>query len=52
VHRATQVAMRTRREAFVERILASLVVVPFDEVTARAHDSLWATLAAKRMIWR
>jgi tRNA(fMet)-specific endonuclease VapC len=47
VHRATQATVKARREAFVERILASLVVLPFDEVAARVHARLWATLAAK-----
>jgi predicted nucleic acid-binding protein len=31
----------------VERILATLTVLPFDEVAARVHARLWATLAAK-----
>ena len=31
----------------MERILANLVVLPFDEVAARVHARLWATLAAK-----
>jgi tRNA(fMet)-specific endonuclease VapC len=48
VHRATQATVRARREAFVERVLANLVVLPFDEVAARVHARLWATLAAKR----
>jgi predicted nucleic acid-binding protein len=47
VHRASPAAVRARREAFVEGILATLMVLPFDEVTARVHARLWATLAAK-----
>jgi tRNA(fMet)-specific endonuclease VapC len=47
VHRARQATVKARREAFVERILATLVVLPFDEVVARVHARLWATLAAK-----
>jgi tRNA(fMet)-specific endonuclease VapC len=35
VHRATTVAHRQRREAFVERILSAVPVVSFDLVTAR-----------------
>jgi tRNA(fMet)-specific endonuclease VapC len=31
----------------VERILANLVVLPFDEVAARVHARLWAALASK-----
>lgn len=47
VHRAATAAQRQRREAFVERLLAVLPVLPFDLVTARLHASLWAGLAAK-----
>lgn len=47
VHRATTAAQRQRREAFVERLLAVLPVLPFDLVTARLHASLWASLVAK-----
>lgn len=47
VHRATKPALRARREAFVEQILANLPVVPFDLVAARVHARLWAQLAAR-----
>jgi predicted nucleic acid-binding protein len=47
VHRAVTATQRRRREAFVERLLTLLPVVPFDLVTARIHASLWATVAAK-----
>jgi len=47
VHRAANTTRRRRREAFVERLLAVLPVLPFDFVTARTHASLWANLAAK-----
>lgn len=47
VHRAATASQRQRREAFVERLLAALPVLPFDLVTARIHASLWASLAAK-----
>ena len=47
VHRASTTAHRERREAFVERLLAAIPVLPFDLVTARIHASLWASLAAK-----
>jgi predicted nucleic acid-binding protein len=45
IHRAAPSGVRGRREAFVERLLASLNVIPFDEVVARVHARLWATLA-------
>jgi predicted nucleic acid-binding protein len=47
VHRATKLAQRQRREAFVEQILATLPVIPFDLLIARIHASLGARLAAK-----
>jgi tRNA(fMet)-specific endonuclease VapC len=47
VHRAGQATVKARREAFVETILATLTVLPFDERVARVHARLWATLAAK-----
>ena len=47
VHRAGTTTQRSRREAYVERVLAELAVIPFDLVTARIHARLWATLAAK-----
>lgn len=47
VHRAGKAAHRARREAFVERLLARLTVMPFDLVVARIHARIWARLAAK-----
>ena len=47
LQRAATTSQRQRREAFVERLLAVLPVLPFDLVTARVHASLWARLAAK-----
>jgi predicted nucleic acid-binding protein len=47
VHRAATLAQRTRREAFVEQLLAVLPVLPFELGTARIHAALWADLAAK-----
>jgi tRNA(fMet)-specific endonuclease VapC len=44
VHRAVAPAQRARRRAFVEGLLASMPVLPFDLVTARAHTELWARL--------
>ena len=45
VHRAAPSSVKARREAWVERLLATLNVVPFDDVVARAHARIWATLA-------
>jgi tRNA(fMet)-specific endonuclease VapC len=45
VHRAAPRAVKARREALVERLLATVNVVPFDEVIARVHARIWATLA-------
>jgi predicted nucleic acid-binding protein len=47
VHRAPAGARRRSREAFVERLLAEVPVLPFDLIAARAHASLWAELAAR-----
>lgn len=33
------------RQAFVEQLLASLPVIPFDLIAARTHGRLWADLA-------
>ncbi|MEP7121428.1 MAG: PIN domain-containing protein [Byssovorax sp.] len=47
VHRAAESAQRNRREAFVERLLADLPLIPFDLVVARVHARLSAELASK-----
>lgn len=47
VHRATTVTLRSRRQAFVEPILARMPVVEFDLTVARVHASLWANLARR-----
>jgi len=47
VHRAPVGKLRTRREAFVERLLEELPVLSFDLVTARIHAAVWAELAAQ-----
>jgi tRNA(fMet)-specific endonuclease VapC len=44
-HRAAKPAQRARREAFVEQVLATVAVIPFDLVVARVHARLWAQLA-------
>lgn len=46
VQRAPGGRRRTQREAFVERLLEQLPVLPFDLVTARMHARVWAELAA------
>jgi len=50
VHRAATQAQRQRREAYVENLLASLPVVPFDLIVARIHASLGAQLARRGVI--
>ncbi len=47
VHRAPAGRRRVQREAFVERLLEHLPVLPFDLVTARVHARVWAHLAAR-----
>ena len=47
IHRALEPSQRHRREAFVERLLADLPLVPFDLVVARVHARLAAELAAR-----
>jgi tRNA(fMet)-specific endonuclease VapC len=47
IHRAVESSQRTRREAFVERLLADFPLIPLDLVVARVHARLSAELAAK-----
>jgi tRNA(fMet)-specific endonuclease VapC len=47
VHRASKGRIRSRREAFVERLLEAWPVLPFDLIAARIHSKLWGELAAK-----
>lgn len=47
IHRAAESSQRNRREAFVERLLSDLPLIPFDLVVARVHARLSAELAAK-----
>ena len=44
-HRARTDAQRTRREAFVEAMLARIPVVPFDLLCARVHARIAVSLA-------
>lgn len=45
VERARDAAVRTRRSAYVEGILANVPVIPFGLGEARAHARIWAELA-------
>ncbi len=46
VHRA-EGAVRARRLAFVEHLLAALPAIPIGEPIARMHAALWAELTAR-----
>jgi len=45
VERARDAAVRERRSAFVEGVLANVPVIPFGLAEARAHARIWAALA-------
>jgi tRNA(fMet)-specific endonuclease VapC len=45
VHRADSASRRGRREKFVETILETVPVLPFDLLVAREHARIWADLA-------
>ena len=47
VHRAKTAALHSRREAFVEGLLAQLPILPFDLIAARIHARVWAQLATQ-----
>lgn len=47
VHRAATPEQRAKREAYVEGILSTMPVEPFDLVVARLHAELDASLAAQ-----
>src|SRR5579862_2410792 len=47
VHRTPNPERRARREAFVERLLDVVPVIPFDETAARLHARLWEEAAAR-----
>jgi predicted nucleic acid-binding protein len=46
-HRAADSAIRARRLAFVEAILARVPVIEIDLEVARAHAALWSDLAQR-----
>jgi tRNA(fMet)-specific endonuclease VapC len=47
VERASNVARRARREAFVERILDLVPILAFDLHVARVHARIWADLSRR-----
>ena len=47
VRRAKTAALHSRREAFVEGLLAQLPILPFDLIAARIHARVWAQLATQ-----
>jgi tRNA(fMet)-specific endonuclease VapC len=44
VERAADEGRRARRQAFVERVLDAIPVLPFDLEAARVHARIWAAL--------
>jgi tRNA(fMet)-specific endonuclease VapC len=44
VERAADEGRRARRQAFVERVLDTIPVLPFDLDAARVHARIWASL--------
>lgn len=44
VHRAEDGAVRARRSAFVEHVIAAMEPLPITTVIARAHAAVWAEL--------
>lgn len=47
VHRADTASRRERRLHFVEAIIGSVSILPFDVDTARVHSRIWADLASR-----
>lgn len=47
VHRARDAAIRSRRSAWVEAILARFEMLPIELAVVRAHARLWADLESK-----
>ena len=47
VHRAKTAAQRSRREAFVEGLLAQIPILPFGLIAARIHARVWAQLTSQ-----
>ena len=47
VHRADSEKRRLKREAFVEKVIETFPIYPFDLNAARIYARVWATLARK-----
>ncbi|MBI4698496.1 MAG: type II toxin-antitoxin system VapC family toxin [Nitrospirae bacterium] len=47
VHRADSEKRRLQREAFVEKVIETFPIYPFDLSAARIYARVWATLARK-----
>lgn len=47
VHRAESERIRTRRQAFVERVLDNMAILEVDLATARIHAGLWSELSLR-----
>jgi tRNA(fMet)-specific endonuclease VapC len=47
LYRARTALQRSRRQVFVEGLLAEIPVIPFDLGIARVHASIWAELAKR-----
>jgi tRNA(fMet)-specific endonuclease VapC len=47
VHRAMTPTQRALREGYVERLISTMLVFPFDLTVARLHARVWAELAAQ-----
>src|SRR5439155_21790329 len=50
VERAVDPARRAARQQHVERVLASVLILPFDLPQARRHAHIWADLASRGLI--
>jgi len=50
VHRAKEASMKAKRSAFVEGVLETLTLYPFDLKAARAHAEIWALLATQKIV--
>ena len=46
LHRAATETQRIRRQSFVDAVLGSATVLPFDRAAAEIHARIWAELAS------
>jgi predicted nucleic acid-binding protein len=44
IYRADTIGRKQQRQEFVDNILATFPVIPFDITVARTHAELWATM--------